>query len=111
MQFYKKTSQRNDRVPNKESRVVLRMRSLTPWPLMAGIFILFQPVDSQIFRIRFSVCRSDGVKANTASRVGGVVAAIVAVLLAVMSALGCDLGNIEGVGDTYTQPSCSTHCG
>lgn len=65
----------------------------------------------QIFRVRFSVRRGDGVKANTASKVGGVVAAIVAVLMAIIAALGCDVGTVEGVGGEYEQPACSMQCG
>ncbi|XP_072933645.1 uncharacterized protein [Epargyreus clarus] len=64
-----------------------------------------------VFRVRFSMRRSDGVKASTASRVGGVVAIFVAIFFSVLTALGCDLDTIAGVNGEYTQPDCSLDCG
>ncbi|XP_068619907.1 solute carrier organic anion transporter family member 2A1-like [Battus philenor] len=64
-----------------------------------------------IFRMRFSVRRSDGVKATTASKVGGVVAVFVSVFFVVLAVLGCSAGDIVGVGDDYSPPACSSQCG
>ncbi|KAG6451332.1 hypothetical protein O3G_MSEX007067 [Manduca sexta] len=65
-----------------------------------------------IFRVRFSVWRRDGVKANTASRVGGVVCIFVAVFFIVLAALSCDVAEIEGFEQSgYIQPACSAQCG
>ncbi|CAG4985469.1 unnamed protein product [Colias eurytheme] len=67
-----------------------------------------------IFRTRFSARRSDGVKATTASRVGGVVTIFVAIVFAVLAGLGCTTDTIEGKGvgrGAYTQPACSQECG
>ncbi|XP_060805814.1 solute carrier organic anion transporter family member 74D isoform X2 [Amyelois transitella] len=64
-----------------------------------------------IFRIRFSVRRLDGVKANTAARVGGVVALFAAVCLGVLAVLDCGVQDVRGTGDVYTQPGCSQRCG
>lgn len=53
------------------------------------------------------------MKANTASRVGGVVAVFVCAFFVVVAALGCGVGgeDIAGMRDVYTQPVCSAHCG
>ncbi|XP_073959752.1 solute carrier organic anion transporter family member 6C1-like [Choristoneura fumiferana] len=64
-----------------------------------------------IFRTRFSVRRTDGVKATTAARVGGVVAFMVAVPFAILAIMRCDIGDVGGPGREYEQPWCSTHCG
>ncbi|KPJ15505.1 hypothetical protein RR48_09434 [Papilio machaon] len=66
-----------------------------------------------VFRFRFSSRRSDGVKATTASRVGGVVAVFVSAFLCVVAAMSCGIegGDIAGIKDVYTQPECSAHCG
>ncbi|KAJ8711975.1 hypothetical protein PYW08_008929 [Mythimna loreyi] len=65
-----------------------------------------------IFRVRFSARRPDGVKANTASRVAGVICVFVAIFFVVLSALGCDTGTISGLQTgNYLQPACSRTCG
>ncbi|CAB3233065.1 unnamed protein product [Arctia plantaginis] len=65
-----------------------------------------------IFRVRFSARRSDGVKTNTASRVGGVTAIFVAIFFTVMASISCDTGSIVGAtGDVFEQPICSQQCG
>ncbi|CAH2054024.1 unnamed protein product, partial [Iphiclides podalirius] len=64
-----------------------------------------------VFRVRFSMRRSDGVKANTASRVGGVVALFVCAFFVVLAAIGCATGRVAGIYDAYEQPACSAECG
>ncbi|XP_061379764.1 solute carrier organic anion transporter family member 2A1-like [Danaus plexippus] len=67
-----------------------------------------------IFRMRFSGRRSDGVKSNTASRVGGAVCVLVAAFFAVLAGLHCNTGELAGFGgltEEYEQPSCSAQCG
>ncbi|XP_053615440.1 solute carrier organic anion transporter family member 2A1-like [Plodia interpunctella] len=64
-----------------------------------------------IFRVRFSVRRRDGVKANTAARVGGVVAIVTAVFMVILALLSCGIEDVEGSGEEYQQPSCSQQCG
>ncbi|XP_062525451.1 solute carrier organic anion transporter family member 2B1 isoform X2 [Bombyx mori] len=64
-----------------------------------------------IFRVRFSARRPDGVKANTAARVGGVVAVFVAIFFVVLASLGCDTGTLAGLDEEYVQPECSQQCG
>ena len=61
--------------------------------------------------MRFSVRRSDGVKSNTASKVGGAVCVLVAAFFAVLAGLSCSTEQIAGLDDTYKQPNCSTGCG
>ncbi|XP_063832515.1 solute carrier organic anion transporter family member 2A1-like isoform X1 [Ostrinia nubilalis] len=73
-------------------------------PLVIIFFVM-------IFRVRFSVRRSDGVKANTASRVGGIVAIFVAIFFAVIAAISCDTGDVAGMEDgTFESPICSNQC-
>ncbi|XP_059045934.1 solute carrier organic anion transporter family member 74D-like [Achroia grisella] len=74
-------------------------------PLVVIFFIM-------IFRVRFSVRRQDGVKANTAARVGGIVAFFAAIFFVVLTLLDCEPQGINGVSNSeYTQPNCSEHCG
>lgn len=62
--------------------------------------------------MRFSVRRSDGVKSNTASKVGGGVCVLVAAFFGVLAGLHCDTGAIAGFhGGQYQQPPCSAECG
>lgn len=61
--------------------------------------------------MRFSVRRSDGVKGNTASKVGGGTAVLAAVFFAVLAGLGCGTGDIAGLDAEYRQPECSADCG
>ncbi|KAM3958874.1 LOW QUALITY PROTEIN: solute carrier organic anion transporter family member 74D [Aphomia sociella] len=72
-------------------------------PLVVIFFIM-------IFRVRFSVRRKDGVKANTAARVGGIVSFFAAVFV-VLAVLSCGVEDLAGVKDKqYMQPSCSQSC-
>ncbi|CAK1545387.1 unnamed protein product [Leptosia nina] len=64
-----------------------------------------------IFRMRFSGRRDDGVKANTASKVGAGVAIFAAVLFCVLAGLSCNTGGMEGLNGEYQQPECSRQCG
>ncbi|XP_063538866.1 solute carrier organic anion transporter family member 2B1-like [Cydia strobilella] len=64
-----------------------------------------------IFRTRFSGRRSDGVKATTSARVGGIVAIATAVPLVVISLLVCNIGDIAGSNAEYGLPVCSMQCG
>ncbi|XP_022123031.2 solute carrier organic anion transporter family member 74D isoform X1 [Pieris rapae] len=64
-----------------------------------------------IFRMRFSGRRNDGVKASTASKVGGAVAAFVGVLFCVLAGLSCNTGDMAGLNGEYRQPECSMQCG
>ncbi|CAH2240187.1 jg10127 [Pararge aegeria aegeria] len=65
-----------------------------------------------IFRMRFSVRRSDGVKSNTASKVGGGVCVLVAVFFCVLAGLHCNTGVIDGLEHgQFQQPECSSECG
>ncbi|XP_052757077.1 solute carrier organic anion transporter family member 6C1-like [Galleria mellonella] len=73
-------------------------------PLVVIFFIM-------IFRVRFSVRRQDGVKANTAARVGGIVAFFAAIFFVVLSLLSCGVEDLAGIeNNEYTQPSCSQQC-
>ncbi|KAJ0172041.1 hypothetical protein K1T71_012014 [Dendrolimus kikuchii] len=73
-------------------------------PLVVIFFVM-------IFRIRFSDRRTDGVKANTASRVGGIVALVVCVFFAALASLSCTIQDIQGSNDGSIQPECSLQCG
>ncbi|CAH2095578.1 unnamed protein product [Euphydryas editha] len=64
-----------------------------------------------IFRMRFSGRRSDGVKSNTASKVGGLCCILVAAFFAVLTGLSCSTGEMAGLNEEYQQPSCSSGCG
>ncbi|XP_052744256.1 solute carrier organic anion transporter family member 2A1-like [Bicyclus anynana] len=65
-----------------------------------------------IFRMRFSVRRSDGVKSNTASKVGGGVCVLVVAFFSVLAGLHCSTGPIDGLSNgQYLQPACSADCG
>uniref|UniRef100_A0A1E1WNE1 Kazal-like domain-containing protein n=1 Tax=Pectinophora gossypiella TaxID=13191 RepID=A0A1E1WNE1_PECGO len=65
-----------------------------------------------IFRVRFSDRRRDGVKANTAARVGGVVAIFVAIFFSVIAGLQCPIDDIADMNDgKWQQPQCSRDCG
>ncbi|XP_045779468.1 solute carrier organic anion transporter family member 74D-like [Maniola jurtina] len=65
-----------------------------------------------IFRMRFSVRRSDGVKSNTASKVGGGVCVLVAAFFCVLAGLHCQTGDMAGFDSgLYQQPKCSAECG
>ncbi|CAG9793201.1 unnamed protein product [Diatraea saccharalis] len=64
-----------------------------------------------IFRMRFSVRRSDGVKANTAARVGGVVALFAAALFVAIATIDCSPGEIAGISDnTHSTIVCNQPC-
>ncbi|XP_050679590.1 solute carrier organic anion transporter family member 2B1-like [Leptidea sinapis] len=64
-----------------------------------------------VFRMRFSVRRSNGVKATTAGKVGGVTAVFVAIFFSVLAGLSCSTGNMAGLDHEYQQPACSLECG
>lgn len=61
--------------------------------------------------MRFSGRRNDGVKGNTASKVGGAVAIFVGILFSVLAALSCNTGDMAGFDGDYRQPECSMQCG
>ncbi|XP_026500092.2 solute carrier organic anion transporter family member 4A1-like isoform X1 [Vanessa tameamea] len=63
-----------------------------------------------IFRMRFSGRRSDGVKSNTASKVGGITCVLVTAFFAVLAGLSCGTGEIAGFNGEYMQPDCSVGC-
>ncbi|RVE52570.1 hypothetical protein evm_002689 [Chilo suppressalis] len=64
-----------------------------------------------IFRMRFSVRRSDGVKSTTAARVGGVVALFATATLIAIATVDCGPGDIAGLtGGEFSSPTCSSEC-
>ncbi|GBP11582.1 Solute carrier organic anion transporter family member 1A1 [Eumeta japonica] len=65
----------------------------------------------QIFRARFSGRRADAVKAGTAAKVAGVLAALAAAVFVALAVLRCGATALEGLqDDLYEQPQCSSHC-
>ncbi|KAJ2948546.1 hypothetical protein O0L34_g7801 [Tuta absoluta] len=66
---------------------------------------------TMIFRLRFSI-RSDGVKANTSARVGGIITIFIAIFFAVIAILQCPTKPIAGlVEGGWQQLQCNGECG
>lgn len=66
----------------------------------------------QIFRMRFSGRRREGVKATTAAKVSAGVAILSGVFFLVLAFVRCNAAPLDGLGDVdYTQPACSQSCG